>query len=505
MLQDSTAGLRRRFDRRALLKLSGFGVASLVAAASKSGFSVPMVAANEAPPPFNIHDGNAPIEVIIPTVIPVIFSRVSPGAEDATLVLRITTIITNAWFDAIAPYHSTAVGVYSSIARQPGSEGTRTNKNIATLYASYRVLSSLLPNASVEWRGMLQSVGLDPDNNQQNSDNPIGIGNQAGTAIAAARENDGMNQLGNEGGVNFHRRPYADYTGYRPVNSAYLLSDAGRWQPDVLTTGEGLFQIQQHVTPQMRLTQSYTGLSLNQFKAPPPNNSRPNRPQYKQQLDEVLQASANLNDHQKMSAELFDNKLLSLGFSALSIYYTKGLSFHDFVQSDFLLNLAAFDTATVIWNEKIRFDAVRPFSAARHVDGDQPVTAWGGPGVGTVSIPGNQWRSYLQTADHSEYPSGSSGFCAAHAQASRRFLGSDDLDWSVPYSAGSSRIEPGISPATDIELHWDTWTEFENDCGMSRFWAGVHFLPSIAAAAPLGKAVGDKAYDFLMAHVSGVV
>ncbi len=39
--------------------------------------------------------GNSAIEVIIPRVIPVIYAYVSPSAGDATLVLRITTLITH--------------------------------------------------------------------------------------------------------------------------------------------------------------------------------------------------------------------------------------------------------------------------------------------------------------------------------------------------------------------------------------------------------------------------
>ena len=41
----------------------------------------------------------------------------SPG--DAPLVLRTTTLITNSWFDAIAPYGESTVGVYSRIDRRP--------------------------------------------------------------------------------------------------------------------------------------------------------------------------------------------------------------------------------------------------------------------------------------------------------------------------------------------------------------------------------------------------
>ena len=53
--------------------------------------------------PFDFDTGNAAIEVIIPAAVPAIFAAVKPG--DAPLVLRFTTLLTNAWFDATAPYH----------------------------------------------------------------------------------------------------------------------------------------------------------------------------------------------------------------------------------------------------------------------------------------------------------------------------------------------------------------------------------------------------------------
>ena len=63
--------------------------------------------------PFDFDQGNAPFEIIIPTVIPVILEDISPSAGDPSLIFRITALVTNGWFDAIAPYHETAVGVYS--------------------------------------------------------------------------------------------------------------------------------------------------------------------------------------------------------------------------------------------------------------------------------------------------------------------------------------------------------------------------------------------------------
>lgn len=457
-------------------------------------------------PAFDFDNGNAAIEVIVPTIIPQVYQHVSRDASDATLVLRITTVVTNSWFDAIAPFHPTAVGVYSDLGHRPEAEWTDANRNVAVLYASYRAMLSLMPDQEPIWRGMLTSVGLDPDDGYAVPDTAIGIGNAAGNAVVAARENDGMNQLGNEGGCNYQCTPYADYTGYEPVNSAYELNDPGRWQPDIVTTGNGLYKVQQFVTPQLRLTEPYSIKNLNKHKVKPPVKSKPQHPGYKQQADEVLDASANLTDEQKMIAELFNDKLRSLGFSALFMSQSRGLTLEEFVWLDFVTNMAAFDTAIAVWNQKERYDAVRPFSAIGYLYGDDHVTAWGGPGLGTVSdITGNDWRSYLQSADHPEYPSASASFCAAHGQAMRRFFGSDDLGWVVDAPQGSSLIEPGITPSSDLQLTWATWSEFEEDCGLSRFWAGVHFLSSIEVAEDLGRPIGDLAYEFMMAHIEGDV
>lgn len=262
------------------------------------------------------------------------------------------------------------------------------------------------------------------------------------------------------------------------------------------------------MTPQLRFTIPYSYDTPDQFEAPVPENSNVNNMAgYTQQANEVLAASAALTDHQKMAAELFDDKLRSLGFSALFLLQSRNLTLEQFVHLDYLLNVAAFDTGIAIWNEKFQYDAVRPFSAIRYLHGDSPVTAWGGPGKGTVTdLPASQWRSYLSTADHPEYPSGSASFCAAHAQAARRFFGQDDtFGWSVPIPAGSSRVEPGVTPATAIVLGpWNTWTEFAQDCAMSRFWGGVHFLASLPAGQAIGTEIGNLAYEFVAARIAGV-
>jgi hypothetical protein len=454
---------------------------------------------------FDFASGNSAIEVIIPAVIPALFQTTS--LNDAPMILRHTVIITNAWFDAIAPYHPTAVGVYSQLGRRPASEAVdNTNLNIAMLYASYHVLTSLMPRFAANWRAMLESVALDPDNASTDTTTPVGIGNVAGQRVAAVREHDGMNQLGDEGGRVYNRRPYEDYTGYAPVNTPYELKNPSRWQPLFNTPGNGTFSAQQFATPQWGRTLPHSYDNPNVFNVPVPTSSNHHHVQaYRAQADEVIAVQAALTDHQKMIAELFDNKISSLGFSALFIALSRGMTLEQFVHYDFLTNMAAFDGGIATWNEKYKYDAVRPVTAIRYLYRNKLVTGWAGPGRGIVTdLPGGEWRSYLNTANHPEYPSGSSCFCAAHAQASRRFLGSDAFGWSVNVPAGSSVIEPGVTPATDITLGpWSTFTEFDQVCSLSRVYGGVHF-PAAAASRELCRPIGDLAYEFLDRHIRGL-
>ena len=136
------------------------------------------------------------------------------------------------------------------------------------------------------------------------------------------------------------------------------------------------------MTPQYGTIEPLAGFDPEQFSFPAPSASNvANLSDYRAQADEVLAVSANLTDLQKTMAEYFDNKIVSLGFSAVDAGMRRGLSMFDFVALDFATNMAAFDAGIVVWQEKAKHDAVRPFSAIRHLYGDATVTAWGGPGA----------------------------------------------------------------------------------------------------------------------------
>lgn len=489
-------------SRRLKVLLAGLGLAALTAG--------PATAADPSCDELiEFETCNAAVQVVIATAAPVIFQDVSPTGGDATMVLRVTTMITNAWFDATAPYNpnGAAVGVYTRLGHRPAAESTNTNMNIALMYGSYQVLLSLLPHRADMWRQMLLGVGLDPaDPATADPTTPHGIGTAAGLGVVAGRLNDGMNQTGLDGGRSHNPTPYADTTGYHPVNTAYRLVAPSRWQPDLQRQGMGIYRIQQFVTPQFGLTEPYSYPDPQAYSVPPPVNSRVWRfLRYKLQADQVLAESADLDDAKKMKAELFDNKIRGLGFSAVDASFAQGLTLLEFVELDFVTNMAAFDAGIFVWQEKRQYDAVRPFSAIRFIYRDSPVTGWGGPGQGTVNdLPADEWVSYLEEADHPEYPSASTCFCYAHAQAARNYLPmGDNLNWTVSFPAGSSRIEPGLVPAAPLDLHFATWTEFAADCGQSRVWAGVHFQSAVDESAAVCDTFGDLASDYLASLVDG--
>ena len=84
---------------------------------------------------------------------------------------------------------------------------------------------------------------------------------------------------------------------------------------------------------------------------------------YKQQADDVLAVSANLSEEQKLLAELFDHKFRSLGGAAMAAIRNQNMTIMELVHMEFVLNMAAFDAGIAIWQEKTKWNAVRPFTA----------------------------------------------------------------------------------------------------------------------------------------------
>jgi len=452
---------------------------------------------------FDLDHGNALTGVIYPHYSKAV-RTVTPGGDDATLVADHILTVEVAWFDAIAPYHPTAVGIYSNLGRRPASEATTRNRNIAVIYSAYTSLNAIFPKFKADFDQMMAEAGLDPANRTHDLATPAGIGIMASEKVLQARKNDGSNRDGTIG-RKYNPMPYADYSGYQPRNTAYQLRDPSHWQPQMVGK-DGIFKIQQFVTPYWGRVTPISYRSPSQFHVTPPVNSNvDNRAAYKAQADEILAESASLTDQKKMLAEFWNDKINALGRTTGTAAFEQ---FHMDIQKavEFVatVDISIFDVSIATFAFKRQYDSVRPITAIQYLYGNKKITAWGGPGKGTVhDITGNQWHPYLSTADHTEYPSASSSFCMAYAQAARRFLGTDKLDITVTMPKGSSFVEPGVTPASDVTLHWGTLTDMANACRMSRVIGGVHFRAATVNVEQYAPAVGDSVYTFIQRKLHG--
>ncbi|WP_419917993.1 DUF6851 domain-containing protein [Candidatus Poriferisocius sp.] len=441
----------------------------------------------------NFISGSALWEVVVPNVAPFILQDLShpqtPGG-DASLVHFYVTSLMAAAFDAMAPYHETAVGMYSRFERRPEEEGqSNLLPNEALLYVVYRVMLEYAPHRAQQWRGMLAVHGLNPDNNigmdqdcfDNNATTPAAIGNLAAKCFLEGRQNDGFNAVGQE----TPGMPFADTTGYMPVNTAYELKDPSRWQPLIERLRVGNYRIQHYVTPQYANVQPYSGIDPRSVRVPSPTASNHmNEEAYKAQADEVLEISRNLTDEQKMYVEYFDNKVRD----AIFLPWVKNE--HNVVkhiQLEFLVHMAAWDAGIIAWQEKTRYDAVRPVTAINYL------------------YPDLNWKSYAPASDHPEYPSATTIFCAAYGEAARLYTGSDEIkegDFVGMLPPGFSRLEPG-TPKAPVTLKFDSWTDYVNKCGESRLWGGVHFRAAVDASLEVGTGIGEHAYEYFKSLMDG--
>lgn len=461
---------------------------------------------------FDMVNGNALHGVFIPHLAPFIQQEVAPNFNDPSLLFRYVTLLLNGAFDAVAPYHETAVGVNSRMEHRPISEyETNENPNTAAMHALYRMMLEFTPHRADEWREMMTVHGFDPDDESgleldcrvtQDVSSPVAMGNFAAKCVLDAHRHDGFNQFGFEtDGVAF-----GDTTGYVSVNTHDMLNDPSRWQPLVAPNLQGELVPQKFVTPQYANIEPYSDFDPRAVRVPPPTDSNhANVEAYKAQVDAVIEASHNLTDEQKMLIEFFDNKLRGMLFRPV-------LSNHhdvvDFIQWDFLVNMANYDAGIVVWQEKARYDAARPASAIPYVYGDEMIKARGPPGGDPVTIPANKWTTYVNTANHPEYPSATASFCATDAVVWRLYSGTDEIGKYINMEGelmggyegvrptGSSAWEPGQTPIEDTHLGFDSWSEYAEKCGSSRVWSGVHFWPSVQVVDEIGDVVGTAVFKY---------
>jgi hypothetical protein len=433
--------------------------------------------------------------------------RVRPAP---TVAARALAVLHTCVYEAWAAYDPVAVGTQTGDAlRQPAARRTPESKAEAVGYAARRALADLFPGEAALFADVLAGAGYDPAAGPAAAGTPRGVGEAAARAVLDFRHADGANQLGD---LVAGAGPYADTTGYAPVNDPDRLVDPGRWQPLRVPDGRGGASVQRCATPHWGLVAPFalaTGHQLRPADWPPAYPSAA----YRAQAVQLLEYSAGLTDAHKAIAEYWADGPASEtppGHWCLFAQWVSRRDGHD-LDADavlfFALANALLDASIACWDCKLAVDYVRPVSAVRFLFGGRPVRAWAGPGRGTGTIDGASWAPYRPatevTPPFPEYVSGHSTFSAAAAEVLRRSTGGDDFGAGYTVRAGESQIEPGVTPAADVGLHWNTFTEAADQAGLSRRYGGIHFEAGDLTGRAMGRLVGAQAWERAQAYVTG--
>ena len=439
------------------------------------------------------------------------------------MVARALAIAHTCIYDAWAAYDNKAVGTrLGASLRRPARERTLANTNQAISFAAYRAAVDLFPGSTSSVFGpLMRSFGFDAADQSTDTSTPTGIGNIAAQAVLDLHHRDGANQLGDEpGGV--AGVSYSDYTGYVAANEPMdirvpfnpaTVRDPSAWQPLRFVDGTGTLVTPGFVGAQWQYVKTF---------AVPPGSLRstagPARfgsPEYVAQARELVEISAALTDEQKMIAEYWADgprSELPPGHWNLFAQFVSRRDHHGDnahgierdVKLFFALTNAVSDAGCCAWDNKRAFNSVRPITAIRTLFSGQTVRAWAGPYQGTKLIDGSAWFPYqpttFPTPPFPEYSSGHSNFSAGGAEILKRFTHSDRFGASVTLTAGSSRVEPGAVPSSDVALAWPTFSDAADQAGISRRYGGIHFaqgdLDARATGRMAARLVWERARDY---------
>jgi len=427
-----------------------------------------------------------------------------------TIVSRMTTIVHTCIYDAWSCYDDKAVGTrFQGFLRRPAKERNEANKKKALSYAAFRACSDLFPQPDhiAAFRALMTNLGYDPDDNSTDVTTPQGIGNVCAKAVLDFRHSDGSNQLGD-----LHPGAYSDYTGYVALNDPDNINDPNHWQPLRVSDGQGGFVIQKYSAPHWGLVTPFAIKDLAKL-IPVAPAQYPNK-DYKAQAKRAIKYSQQLTDERKMTAEYWADgpkSELPPGHWCLITQFVSHrdhLGLDDDVKLFFVVTNATLDAGIGCWATKRVYDSVRPITAVRFLYTGKQIKAWGGPGQGTQTIDGANYQPYGQPATvisppFPEHTSGHSTFSMAAATALKLYTGSDKLDFTVTLPAGSSTIEPGITPAKPVVFKFPTFTAAAYHAGISRIYSQIHFMPANLLGRKMGLKVGTAAFKKASALFNG--
>lgn len=417
-------------------------------------------------------------------------SAIAATRTQATIAARACSMVNEAIYNAWAGYDAVAAFTLTGLHRQSTSVRNNTTKAIAICHAAYTVLVDLFPSQRSVFDSLLASK-TPATWAAPGGTGAVAIGRSAGNALLLSRHHDGANQLGD-----LAAGAYADYTGYRPVNTPDSMIDLTRWQPLRLVDATGATVVQSFLTPHWNRVRPFAMWSGSAFR-PAMSHRAPTMAE----MNELITLSAGLNDTTKSLVDFWAANPGSVSPPGQWIQIAEQVSKNDANTLDkdvklfFGVGQAVLDASIAAWDSKRAYDSVRPISAIRNYFRGQTIRAWAGTGLGTQNILGENWRPYQRTTNPTppfpEFVSGHSTFSGASASVLAGIRASDGIRLTGTVKAFAIGVEGNTTPKTDINFVWNSLPEAAASAGMSRRYGGIHFENGDLRGRDLGRAVGD--------------
>ena len=140
-----------------------------------------------------------------------------------------------------------------------------------------------------------------------------------------------------------------------------------------------------------------------------------------------------------------------------------------------MISVTYADALIACFDAKYHYAFWRPITAIRAGDTDDNDATIGDPA----------WAPLLPaTPNHPEYPSAHSCITPAGGRVIARFLGTGEIDFTVPSLTGLG------------DRHFARVKDLEYDVGNARIWGGIHYRSAVEDGINIGK----KTADHVLAH-----
>jgi hypothetical protein len=243
----------------------------------------------------------------------------------------------------------------------------------------------------------------------------------------------------------------------------------------------------------------------------------------------LVSLNGSLTDMQKMIAEFWAGGPFTVSPPGMMIWLWKEymastltahtVGFDQFFYSGLDLAIHLFEAGRLVWELKKNNMQARPIQEIRRMYRGQTITNYDG-----TSILGETWIPYqasnFVTPPFPDFPSGHTAYSKSFADVMTTWFGNNipsttarlltDLAYlsaifkqnqtkplaNFTIYQGTSEIQTGVVPASNLELIWTTWSDLAESAGISRQYGGIHATSahtgSVALATQLHSLIATR-------------